>query len=884
MPTPRSIQLTIHYHVPNPNWYIVCVSYWTHIKSNSNKPLGDQRQEQRLTPKGHTGEWALTWDVSAYSEAEVQYTFQVWNGATLIRTEPASQKHWLKLTPQTANTLIIRDAWRNASELHPLQHKPLHSLIDVTDADYTPYPVYRQGRLYLGFAPKGPMQAGYEWFLVGSSAETGRWVPQQGIRCISSRNGFYAEVTCTTPFEYKWVCRLPNGSFQWEEGNNRHIAPSLHSACCCEVVHVDAPNTSAFNNAFVIPPRFKGTAIPLFSLRTQASYGCGDLADALLFAQWLHRTGQHVFQLLPIYDTSWTLTEKDSYPYKCITTYGLHPLYLNVRELPGYNNAPNREVWESKAKQLNQQPQLAYAKVLQLKREVSLYCYNQWESKREQDADFQSFLTTNQEQLIPYCLFATLRDRNPRRSFGLYPPFQECLQQWNSNQTVEGVNAANEVFYHAFVQYHLYTQLYRLRQYTERLHILLKGDLPIGVGRESVDVWQAPELFHLNKSAGAPPDAFSDKGQDWGFPTYNWEVMRTNHYAWWKQRLATMARYFSAVRIDHILGFFRIWSIPYPCANACLGHFVPSIGYSHAELTERLNVNNLTVWLHPYLCKETARKIWGANLPQALELGLLKQEKNGFVVEPSPTRAIPPTLREAYRQSVGEVLLVTDEQGQLYPRVNVSHTHRAQQLAPDIQTALYQLHDEYYYQRNQELWRTTALERLTALSQQTSLLLCAEDLGMLPASVGELLKELEILSLEVVRMPKQPDTPMVLPERIPYLSVVTTSTHDTSTLRGWWKTLLDPEKEELCKAYAPTDTPQASAATFVKLLCRTNAMMHILPLQDWCVLSGYGANVAPEQEQINKPEDPNHLWLYRMAGDVETLLQDETLQEAIRSL
>ena len=135
-----------------------------------------------------------------------------------------------------------------------------------------------------------------------------------------------------------------------------------------------------------------------------------------------------------------------------------------------------------------------------------------------------------------------------------------------------------------FIQFHLHLQLLEATNYARANGVVLKGDIPIGISRNSVEAWTEPHYFNLNGQAGAPPDDFSVNGQNWGFPTYNWEVMEQDDYSWWMKRFRKMSEYFDAYRIDHILGFFRIWEIPMHAVHGLLGQFVPSLPMSREEI------------------------------------------------------------------------------------------------------------------------------------------------------------------------------------------------------------------------------------------------------------------------------------------------------------
>lgn len=473
-----------------------------------------------------------------------------------------------------------------------------------------------------------------------------------------------------------------------------------------------------------------------------------------------------------------------------------------MRRLPGYEEAPLRHSWEERATALNALPRVDYLAVRQLKREVVDYCYD-----RANDPTMEAvraFMSREGEDLLAYCLFCVLRDRQPGTPVTDYATYTSVREEYLLSKTIEGAQAEREVLRYAFIQYFLYDQLSRLTEVAHRHHVLIKGDLPIGVGRNSVDVWMAPHLFHLDKEAGAPPDFFSANGQDWGFPTYNWEAMEAEGFRWWRHRFAVMERHLDAIRIDHILGFFRIWSIPESSSDQRQAHYVPALGYRPDEV-------------------------------RGVERLCARDEKGLYHPSPSP---------------------------ELYPDFGP--------LSAEAKQLILYLREEYHHHRNEELWRRTAIKRLLGATSDTRMLLCAEDLGSLPGSMREVMDTFELLSLEVVRMAKKSWCPYAHPDDIPYLSVGSTSTHDTSTLRDWWRSLDHTMRWDIARTYGCADDP--SAAGLIRALRRlAPSVLLVLPMQDWWTLTGYGSEVPPEEEQINHPEDPKQIWDYRMPGTIAEL-------------
>ena len=385
--------------------------------------------------------------------------------------------------------------------------------------------------------------------------------------------------------------------------------------------------------------------------------------------------------------------------------------------------------------------------------------------------------------------------------------------------------------FHYFLQYHLDKQLKEAVDYLHQKGIALKGDIPIGIGRHSVEAWNNPELFNLDSSAGAPPDAFATEGQNWGFPTYNWEAMAKDDYKWWRERLTQMSRYFDAYRIDHILGFFRIWEIPVEYSQGTMGHFNPAIPLE-------LGINDI-------------------NLSEPQLDALFLKDKN--------------------------------DPNKFHPRINLHLTQAYNELDDCQKDKINKLYDDFFYHRNEELWKTEALKKLPKIIEASDMLVCGEDLGMVPACVKDVMQQLNILSLEVQRMPKQYGATFVNPKDNPYLSVDTTSTHDTSTIRGWWE-----ENGELTNRFyremlghhegAPYFAEPWVCKEIIQQHLDSSSMWVIIPIQDYIAMDGEFRWDQTQREQINIPANPKHHWCYKMHQSLESLNERQDFNDMIAAM
>ena len=453
------------------------------------------------------------------------------------------------------------------------------------------------------------------------------------------------------------------------------------------------------------------------------------------------------------------------------------------------------------------------------------------------DAAFHAWAAANEYWLQPYASFCCKRD-----------------------------NEENASFYY-FVQYQLHCQLSEAVAYARSKGVAIKGDLPIGVSLQSADVAAFPGLFHTGLQAGAPPDEFAERGQNWGFPTYNWPAMEAEGYAWWRQRLRHMAQYFSAYRIDHILGFFRIWQIPRHAKDGILGYFEPALPLTKDELQQWGIPFSRERYCEPYITDAVLYRLFGA---QAVTVKAVCLEPSGGghyrLLEGFRTQTgvldaeLEPSVTEGLLCLITNVLLIESSPGSYHPRFHLHRTSSFEALDTDVQQRLQKLAEHFFYFRHNELWELEALRKLPVLQQATDMLVCGEDLGMVPHSVPGVMRQLGILSLEVEHMPKHPGR---RPADAPYLSVITPSTHDMPTLREW----------------RPADGRQVLAAQL-----QSQAMWCIPLLQDWLSLDASLPQLPPEQERINNPAVMPWYWRYRMPLTLEALCGADRLNTLIGKL
>ncbi|HPR33965.1 MAG TPA: 4-alpha-glucanotransferase, partial [Prolixibacteraceae bacterium] len=623
-----------------------------------------------------------------------------------------------------------------------------------------------------------------------------------------------------------------------------------------------------------------GVAVPVFSLRSQQSFGTGEFNDLRLLADWAAKTGLKVIQILPINETVATHSWLDSYPYKAISVFALHPMYLNLEQLGKLNDEKQNDEFELARDILNAKTWVDYVQVTQIKsRYYKLIFDQEWKNLKKTKA-YRDFFNENREWLEPYAAFCFLRDRFKTSNFRQWGEWSV----YNPDKILDLVNPRlkhhEHIAVHYFIQFHLHKQLSEAIEYGHQKGVAFKGDIPIGISPNSIEAWTQPTLFNLNGQAGAPPDDFAVLGQNWGFPTYNWDVMARNGFLWWKKRLHALSQYFDAYRIDHILGFFRIWEIPRHAQHGLLGYFKPGLPLSSDEIQEWGIWFDPERFLKPYIREHFLHEFFGEYTDEVKKLYLVEQENNrftlcdAFVTQQKIYGHFTPKeeaeqnlsekdvmIRDGLIALLDEVLFIRDPYAAhpaYHPRISMHYSFTYRELDGETKNRLNALYIDFFYKRHEHFWKEEAYRKLPAILEASNMLVCGEDLGMVPDCVPEVMKNLNILSLEIQRMPKNPDIEFGHPADAPYLSVCTTSTHDMSTIRRWW----EENKEKTQRFYHTILGHNDMAPNYAEpWICReiiqhhlySPAMLTIFPIQDLLAMDGDLRWNQTDMERINVP-------------------------------
>jgi len=856
-------------------------------------PLPSQPVPLQYVDAGH---WQVAVPLTkSAAELPLNYSYLLRNADGTASTDWGRDRH---LIPARFNgsELLVLDAWNHAGFVeNAFYTEPFKAVLLA--GNFTAVPVRQTPSATHTFLAKAPLLAkGQTLCLLGEGPVLGHWQTASPILLSRKPGEDYFSVQLDlrgqpSPLAYKYgVFEVANHSFvRFEDGANRFVATNVDQH-------------TVVNDGFAVLPaetwHGAGVAVPVFSLRSRHSFGVGEFADLKLLADWGKLAGLKLIQLLPVNDTSATGTWTDSYPYAAISAFALHPLYLNLAALTSARNQPLLQSLEPERQRLNALTEVDYEAVMRAKLGFLKQIFPSQKSAAFRARAYQKFSTENKHWLVPYAAFCCLRDRFGTVDFSRWPEYRTFDAKAIANLAKDN----DEMAFHFFIQYHLHLQLQDATAHAHAAGLVVKGDLAIGVYRHGADAWQEPELYHLDMQAGAPPDPFSAKGQNWGFPTYNWPRMAADDFAWWKRRFAQMANYFDAFRVDHILGFFRIWSNPTHAVEGILGHFEPAIPVAVEEFAARGIEFDRMRFTQPFITDTVLREIFGAEADYVRREYLLPDKageyrlKSGFTTQRLVADSFPAgklTARQAKLKTglfdlISNVLLL-EVDGKFHFRFAMEQTASFKNLAAETRAQMRDLYVDYFFRRQDDFWRHEAMKKLPALKRVTNMLICGEDLGLVPACVPGVLQELGISSLEIQRMPKNPVQEFSQPAQAPYLSVVTPSTHDMSTIRGWWT-----EDHELTQKFfnhelgrlggAPREASPEIVEAVVRQHLASPAMWSIFQLQDLLGVDGKLRRADVPAERINVPAIPNFYWRYRLHLSLEQLLLENAFTSGLSQL
>lgn len=845
--------------------------------------------------------WACDWCVES-PEKLYTYYYSVEREGKAVKTEWLIIKHQLDVNAKKAVAYTLYDHWKAMPEDAYLYSSAFTDCINhQAPQEMKPETGSKIVRLIVR-APQ--LRDGERLGVLGADKALGAWDVQKILPMTQhTYNEWVADIDAThlegSHLEFKFVAfRNAKNDLLWETSMNRTVDLPEMKAGELVSYELDQAFFALYNR------KLAGTQVPVFSLRTRKSAGIGDFGDLKTMIDFVASTGQKVLQLLPINDTTITHTWTDSYPYSCISVFAIHPQYADLHALPELKDAKARAEAEKTRAELNALDKIDYEKVNDFKINYLRQIFNQEGEKMMKTAEYKAFFQDTELWLVPYAQYSYLRDKNGTADFNQWPDHQVWDEAERKALADPKTAAYKNVAFFYFVQFVLDRQMQEAHEHAKAKGVILKGDIPIGVNRNGCDVWTEPKYFNLNGQAGAPPDDFSANGQNWGFPTYNWFEMLKDGCQWWNRRFKNMARYFDAYRIDHVLGFFRIWEIPVHSVHGLLGQFAPALAMSREEIEsyglhfqeDRFTRPFITDWVLDRVFHERAGEV------KEKYLDRLDDERYQMKPEVDTQRKVEALfadvtnekelwLRDGLYALISDVLFVRDHTnpGVFHPRISAQLDFIYESLYDNDKAAFNRLYNDYFYRRNNQFWYQEAMKKLPKLVQATRMLVCAEDLGMVPDCVPWVMDELKILSLELQSMPKDPSVKFGHLSRNPYRSVCTISSHDMPTLRMWWDENIQRTQEYYNtmlyrQGSAPHPLPGWLASDIISRHLTSPSMLCILSIQDWLATDEALRLPDADAERINIPANPKHYWRYRMHLNIEDLAADKRFVQNITEM
>lgn len=845
--------------------------------------------------------WACDWCVES-PEKSYTYYYSVEREGKAVKTEWLMIKHQLDVNARKAAVYTLYDHWKAMPEDAFLYSSAFTDCINhQVPQEMKPETGSKIVRLIVR-APQ--LRDGERLGVLGADKALGAWDVQKILPMTQhTYNEWVADIDAAhlegSHLEFKFVAfRNAKNELLWETSMNRTVDLPEMKAGELVSYELDQAFFALYNR------KLAGTQVPVFSLRTRKSAGIGDFGDLKTMIDFVASTGQKVLQLLPINDTTITHTWTDSYPYSCISVFAIHPQYANLHALPELKDAKSRAEAEKTRAELNALDKIDYEKVNDFKINYLRQIFNQEGEKMMKTAEYKAFFQDTELWLVPYAQYSYLRDKNGTADFNQWPDHQVWDEAERKALADPKTAAYKNVAFFYFVQFVLDRQMQEAHEHAKAKGVILKGDIPIGVNRNGCDVWMEPKYFNLNGQAGAPPDDFSANGQNWGFPTYNWFEMLKDGCQWWNRRFQNMARYFDAYRIDHVLGFFRIWEIPVHSVHGLLGQFAPALAMSREEIEsyglhfqdDRFTRPFITDWVLDRVFHERAGEV------KEKYLDRLDDERYQMKPEVDTQRKVEALfadatdekelwLRDGLYALISDVLFVRDHTnpGVFHPRISAQLDFIYESLYDNDKAAFNRLYNDYFYRRNNQFWYQEAMKKLPKLVQATRMLVCAEDLGMVPDCVPWVMDELKILSLELQSMPKDPSVKFGYLSRNPYRSVCTISSHDMPTLRMWWDENIQRTQEYYNtmlyrQGPAPHPLPGWLASDIISRHLTSPSMLCILSIQDWLATDEALRLPDANAERINIPANPKHYWRYRMHLNIEDLAADKRFVQNITEM
>jgi len=650
--------------------------------------------------------------------------------------------------------------------------------------------------------------------------------------------------------------------------------------------------------------KIAGVAIPLAGIKTKGGWCVGEYPDLAALASLCKTTGLKLIQLLPINDSG-----SQSSPYSALSAFALHPLYLRVADLPEAALCPAvLKSLKAYAAKHGQDSRFSYMDAYRVKMDALRAVFDGSKATIIANPELPEFILSH-PWVKTYAVYKRLKKINGDRSWRDWQGHRDATESaiaklWNDPAMKE------EHLFYVWLQVRSAQQCAASSRAVRDSGVTLLGDLPILMNDDSADVWSNRKYFTMHLRAGAPPDMFAHYGQNWGFPVYDWDRQAADDFSFWKTRVAEASAYYSAYRIDHVLGFFRIWAMSEFESDGYLGHFHPEISLKSEELRASGFSPERLRWL-------SLPHVRGPELRAALEksgraMSDLTISRNS-AAEPLFERlgsedlylftrvvrgtgdieacGFPTILADFLKTAWRDRVLQPLEGNSFVPTWRHSDAYAWFSLSADEQGVLERLFRKQQAE-NETLWAERGKKLLAVLVGASDMLACAEDLGAVPDCVPAVLAELGIPGLKIPRWTRfwnKSGQPYESLADFRSASVCAVSVHDTSTVREWWE--YEEGRVDFAAAYCPELSPvpekleAASAFTVLQALARCASSIFVAQMQDYLDISDTLRSADPREDRVNIPgtqTDSN--WTWRMRPTLEELQVDKKWIKALTQI
>lgn len=769
----------------------------------------------------------------------------------------------------------------------------------------TRLPMFRRTILFRVFAPQ--LSDNEELAICGNHPVLGDW----NLSCAVRMQQMSAQEWTMTvrvdnvalPLEYKYVVidRQSRRLKQWEEGGNR-------STGSCQLA--DGEALVLFGSLVRLPERrwyAAGVSVPLSVLRSELSYGIGDFGDLRRLVDWAISAGMRMIHLPPLYDTVLKGDCRDSNPYHSVSSYALHPQYLDLVALGEIADKDAMRRFREQRKELEALGKIDYEAVWRVKSEYSCRRFEEDGEAVLVSQSFKEFHRKNAFWLIPYAVFCAKHKELAasgvleRAELGVY-----CEKILAGTERL-APSLEREIHKIEYVQYHLHRQLKSVSDYARSHGVVLMTDVPAGISPDSVDRWLYSEFFDDAVSLGQMPSDVTPEGSISTLIPFRkpvTEQQQAAFAAWWHGRMERTAGFFDAIHLPQAASYVSAWVVPRHQVCATMGQFTPSLPLTVEELAMFGLKWPHDMYAQPWIDDAIVAQLFGPYAEKVKHQYLLPSP-NGFyrlrkeVASPARlqhafegrTDESSLDVKEGLRQLTANVLFVEDvhRSGEFHPRLGGLHTSAYRMLNEEERRAYHRVYRHYYGNRHEALWRCCADRFFAEVAGGTHMLVVASGDGAQPCGWDEVLAAHGVLPCCFSASSKSGDEEFGQLEKNPYWSMTAASALGSASLQQWWEECL-PRAQRYAMSVlqkeilTPCSLSPVLAEEIVARHLYSPSMFCVLNMQDWLAIGGASYAASDQTEGMERTLGEENHWKHRMPFTLNQLQGEDTFNEKIRQM